>query len=126
MDAAPCSCRAYLLMEMDTVRLEPKRWCIWLCQPQTFVTLCLARRFSSRRFKVVGAAFFVLLWLQTVADLLSVAALWGLLAPPAPAGLAHGAGGLILGYVRLLLLHSSFTIFMCYIFESLETMYSGR
>ena len=40
---------------------------------------------------VMGKAFLVVLRLQAVADLLSVVALWGLLAPPAPAGLAHGA-----------------------------------
>ena len=82
----------------ETRGAELRRWCTWLCQPHTFVTLCLARRFTSVRNGAMGKAFLVLLRLQAVADLLSVVALWGLLAPPAPAGLAHGAGGLILAY----------------------------
>ena len=41
-------CPAYLLVEMGTVKsgetqiVEVKRWCTYLCQPQSFVTLCLA------------------------------------------------------------------------------------
>eukprot|EP01052_Picozoa_sp_SAG31_P060478 SAG31_NODE_19650_length_595_cov_1.205645_1_plen_138_part_10 len=74
------------------------RWWTYICQPHVFVLLCLVRRFTSVRKVVVGTAFIVLLWLEIIASLVSVLALWGLLAPPSPAGLAHGAGGLMLAY----------------------------
>ena len=81
----------------ETRGAELRRWCTWLCQPHTFVTLCLARRFTSVRNGAMGKVFLVLLRLQAVADLLSVVALWGLLGRgqrrPSAAMRQDGTGG---------------------------------